>query len=136
METCIIFIEGKNYAYLALEGFIETEKIKEFAGKLIDLCSKKKVTRLLFDTSKLSIIKPSDLEWVINEILPNLRFKHIEKIAFLLPENPFGFVSVRNLMKHIDNKKVEVFRRMEHAETWIFEQENTDFSLSLEVRRN
>jgi hypothetical protein len=125
MEACIIYVESKNYAYMALEGFVESAKIKEFALKTSELCKQKKVSCIIFDTSKLQIIKQIDIQWLIEQVFPVLRNYNLSKIAFLLPENPFGLTSLKSLIKHIDTNKVEVFQKMEEAEAWIFSDDKT-----------
>ena len=130
MESCIIHVESRNYAYLAVEGFIDSKKTKEFAEKLVSLCLHNKIGMIMFDSSKLSVIKPTDMEWIFEQVLQPLRYCSIDKVAFLMPESTFGIVSVKKLIQHIENCSTGIFRNIEQAETWLFKSTSADNTAS------
>jgi hypothetical protein len=119
MEACIIHIESKHYAYIAIEGYLQTSKIKEFASKYATLCQKRMVHYTIFDASKITDIKHNDLIWIVGNILPIINNSSIKRIAFLIPENPFGEIALNSFFKKINSPNVEVFENMELAENWV-----------------
>jgi hypothetical protein len=120
MEACIIYIESKHYAYMAIEGYLQTSKIKEFASKFAALCQERMVHFLIFDTSKIAAVKHNDLIWIVDNILPIIQNSSIKRTAFLIPENPFGEIALNSFLKKINSPNVEVFEKMELAEKWVF----------------
>ncbi|MBN2486401.1 MAG: hypothetical protein JXB34_10550 [Bacteroidales bacterium] len=136
MDACIIYIESKNYAYLAIEGFIDSSKIKEFASKFTSLCLNKKGLKVIFDSSKITTVKNSDLQWIAENILPLLQNNDIQKIAFLSPESPFGQMAVQKFSKNITPGKAEVFHSMEQAENWIFQADSSKGTLLTTICKN
>jgi DNA-directed RNA polymerase subunit F len=120
-EACILYIKKRNYVYLAVEGFINSEKIKEFYESLVKVCREKNIKRILFDTSKLGAIKENDLQWIFQSTADTVNPLNIYKIAFLSPKNVFGSRTVSKIFSELHDLKAEVFDNMEDAENWLFE---------------
>ncbi|MBN1118874.1 MAG: hypothetical protein JXA77_16815 [Bacteroidales bacterium] len=119
-NSCIIHIEKKMSLYLAIEGYMESLKIKEFAKALVEFCLTKKIKHIFFDTSKISVVKHEDLFWVTENVFPKLQDSEIEKVAFLLPAKSFGYMAVKILADRIEKKQNKVFARLEEAEKWLY----------------
>lgn len=120
-EACILYIKKRNYVYLAIEGFINSEKIREFYGSLVKICREKNITRILFDTSNLGAIKENDLQWIFQSIADTLNPLNIYKIAFLSPKNAFGAMTISRIFTEVHDLEAKVHERMEDAENWLFE---------------
>ncbi len=120
-EACIIYVEQRCYAYLTIEGFFNSEKLKDFSLKIIELCRTEKVSKLLFDSTKLTIIKLDDINWLLKNVIPDLKQQELQKVAFIMPENNFGFVSINRLLCTVDKDRVKLFESFEQAEEWLFD---------------
>ena len=122
LEACIIHIERKEYAYVAVEGYLVTEKLMNFLDRLVFLCTKKTVKKIFFDTSKLSVVNKNDVIWIKEHVFPALSYCNIEKVAFLMPENPFGALALKALIIETKHATMKIFNSMEEAEKWIFKK--------------
>lgn len=119
-EACIIWVEKRKYIYLAVDGFLESHKIKAFTEQLINICKTQDVQGIIFDTTKITIIKPKDLKWINEEVIPKLRIGKIKKVAFLYPENSFGSLSIDRIKQNVIVSEAKIFRKLEDAEKWLF----------------
>lgn len=122
-EACILYIKKRNYIYLAIEGYLDSEKIKVFSQELLGICTEKKISKILFDTSKLRIVKEVDLEWLFNDIFSVLRSLNIKRIALLNPQNAFGYITIKRITGEIKKSKVKILDTMEEAEGWLFQHD-------------
>ncbi len=119
-KACIKWIEERKYIYLAVDGFMESDKIKIFTEQLVSACKKYDVAGILFDTSKITIIKHKDLQWINEEVIPSLRNGKIKKVAFLCPENSFGSLSIELIMENIIESEINIFSKLDDAKEWLF----------------
>jgi DNA-directed RNA polymerase subunit F len=124
-EACILYIKKRNYVYLAVEGFLNSDKIKEFYESLAKICREKKINRILFDTSKLGTIKEEDLQWVFKSAKETVYPLNIYKIAFLNPKNAFGNYTITRFLKGLKDLEAKILETMEDAENWLFEDITT-----------
>lgn len=120
METCIIHMENKGYVYVAVEGNINPNKFKELTNKLVDLCSKNNIKKVIFDSSKLSVVNQEGIDWIKKHVIPALSYSSIVKFAFLSPDNPFGELTFSMLITILNSQRVKAFDTMEDAEKWLF----------------
>jgi hypothetical protein len=123
-DACIIHIEKRNYAYLAIEGFFDSSRLKDFSLKVIELCRTKGVSKLLFDVSKITVIKSEDIEWLQENIVPKLKNAESNRYAIVCPENQFGLISVNRILSYTDKNKFKFFPNIERAEDWLFKSVN------------
>lgn len=124
-EACILYIKKRNYIYLAIEGFLNSEKTKSFYKSMVTICLEKNITRILFDASKLGTIKEDNLQKMFKDATQTFYSLNLKKIAFLSPKNSFGYWAISRIfsgLKDIENKILET---MEDAEIWLFENVNS-----------
>jgi hypothetical protein len=121
-NACIMFIEKFNTAYLVLEGYLNETIIKEFGQKAHELCVKSEVSKIIFDTSRLDILKKEELSVLADKFIPVFHQAHINKIAYLKPQNAFGELSMNLLMNIKTLNKVKKFNTLEDAEKWVYDK--------------
>jgi hypothetical protein len=121
-NACIMFIEKYSTAFLVLEGYINEKTILEFAQKAHELCIKSQVTKIIFDTSGLEILKKEEMAILSDKLIPLFHHSHIGKIAYLKPKNAFGELSMNLLMNIKSINKIKKFESLEEAEKWIYDK--------------
>ncbi len=119
-QACLIYIKKKQMAYMAIEGFINSDQIRTLMQAFVDLASKNTVDFVIIDVVKLEIIKTQDIDWVISHIYPKLKSKPIQKVGFIKPHNVFGDVSINRLIPCTSAINIRKFTTIEEAEQWIF----------------
>lgn len=122
-QACVIYLKEKNSAYAAIEGFVESDTIKDFVLKIIELCSKTHIKSILIDTSKIEIIKSSDIEWILTNTLESFKKQPLQKIAYVSPQNVFGENSIKKLFLKNTCKEIKKFSNLEDAESWVYKTE-------------
>lgn len=122
VNASVMYLKNREYIYIALEGFLNSESINGFNNALINGIKQSDAKKFLFDTSKINVIKSEEVQWLVNNIIPYLAKDRFSKIAFLKPENYFGNKSVESLSNALkDSISVKTFPNMEQAERWLFQ---------------
>lgn len=119
-QACIIYMQNKQTAYVAVEGYFCGQAVHDFMDKLVELCKRSDVKKMLIDSSKIEVLKTDDINWINQNIYPQLKKIHIEKISLVKPQSIFGEVSVNKLIPKDTNKVIQKFAKIEEAETWLF----------------
>lgn len=107
-------------------GFMSSEQFRDFLTKgLNHLIEKKKNhSKILWlaDTTKHVVQPDQDTAWVANEWNPRALKAGIRHVAFVLPENVFGNMSVKkyasNSEKKGDDMIVQMFGTLDSAKNW------------------
>ncbi|HYC85561.1 MAG TPA: hypothetical protein VEB86_10080 [Chryseosolibacter sp.] len=107
-------------------GFMNSEQFKSFLNRGLDLLiEKKKIhSRILWlaDTRKHVVQPEKDTTWVADDWNPRALKGGIQHVAFVLPENVFGDLSVKKYAEKNDiqeNKMVvQMFGDIESAKKW------------------
>jgi hypothetical protein len=107
-------------------GFMSSEQFRDFLNKGLDYLIEKKKNHdkilWLADTSKHVVQPDQDTKWVADEWNPRALKAGINHVAFVLPENVFGGISVKkyanNSEKKGDNMVVQMFGTLESAKDW------------------
>ncbi len=104
------------------DGHIREEDFKEFAAEILDKIRESKVEKLLCDTSGLKVMSPKVQEWINETWFPNANKLGISHIAFVVPDNIFGKVSMEQTNK--DKQKIgaidiNYFNSISSAREWI-----------------
>jgi hypothetical protein len=108
-------------------GFMNSDQFKSFLNKGLDhLIEKKKVhgkILWLADTTKHVVQPEKDTNWVAEDWNPRALKAGIRHVAFILPENAFGGVAVKNYAsknEKIEQNKmiVEMFQHVDAAKAW------------------
>lgn len=107
-------------------GFMSSEQFRQFLNLGLDLLVEKKKDHdkilWLADTSKHVVQPDKDTQWVAQEWNPRALKAGINHIAFVLPDNVFGNMSVKkysdNTEKKGDNMIVQMFGDLDSAKRW------------------
>lgn len=111
------------------KGFMSSEQFRDFLNKGLDkLIEKKKFhNKILWlaDTSKHVVQPDKDTQWVADEWNPRALKAGIEHVAFVLPENVFGNMSVKKYSENNDKRGnkmvVQMFGDINLAKKWFRE---------------
>lgn len=107
-------------------GFMSSEQFRQFLNRGLDhLIEKRKShSRILWlaDTRKHVVQPDKDTKWVADEWNPRALKNGIYHIAFVLPENVFGGLSVKKYAENTERKKdemiIQMFGDIEAAKNW------------------
>jgi hypothetical protein len=110
----------------SFNGFMSSEQFRDFLNKGLDLMIEKKKNHKkilwLADTSKHVVQPDQDTKWVADEWNPRAIKAGIHHVAFVLPENVFGNLSVKkyanNSEKKGDAMVVQMFGTVDSAKAW------------------
>ena len=108
------------------DGFMSSEQFRDFLNKGLDFLIQKKqngeAILWLADTSKHVVQPDKDTKWVADDWNPRAIKAGIFHVAFVLPENVFGGMSVKkyveNTDKKGDNMVVQMFGNIDSAKSW------------------
>ena len=107
-------------------GFMNSEQFRHFLNlgleHLIEKRKNHKQILWLADTSKHVVQPDKDTKWVADEWNPRALKAGIHHVAFVLPENVFGNMSVKkyadNSQKNGDSMVVQMFGDIRSAKNW------------------
>jgi len=107
-------------------GFMSSEQFRQFLTTGLDLMIEKKKEhgRILWlaDTRKHVVQPDKDTKWVADEWNPRALKEGINHVAFVLPENVFGGLSVKKYAENTEKKTnemvVQMFGDLESAKNW------------------
>ncbi len=104
-------------------GFISSENFKRAIDSTISFSERNPVKGIISDTSQLSIVRREDTEYAAS-IMPRLIKNGLKKMAFVLSENAFAQMSVKNFENQTKNKMeenelVKNFVNLDKAKAWV-----------------
>ncbi|HTJ53409.1 MAG TPA: hypothetical protein VL443_28335 [Cyclobacteriaceae bacterium] len=108
------------------DGFMSSEQFRDFLNKGLDFLIQKKqndeAILWLADTSKHVVQPDKDTKWVADDWNPRAIKAGIYHVAFVLPENVFGGMSVKKYVENTDKKGdkmiVQMFGNIDSAKSW------------------
>jgi hypothetical protein len=108
------------------DGFMSSEQFRDFLNKGLDFLIQKKQAGehilWLADTSKHVVQPDKDTKWVADDWNPRAIKAGIFHVAFVLPENVFGGMSVKKYVENTDKKGdsiiVQMFGNIDSAKSW------------------
>jgi hypothetical protein len=108
------------------DGFMSSEQFRDFLNKGLDFLIQKKRNGepilWLADTSKHVVQPDKDTKWVADDWNPRAIKAGIFHVAFVLPENVFGGMSVKKYVENTDKKGdsmvVQMFGNIDSAKSW------------------
>lgn len=117
----VLYIKKREYLYLTIEGFVNSETLSEVVDALQHGITHNHVKKIIFDTSKVKVIKKEDIQLLTLTLIPLLSKSVVSKIAFINSDDVFGNKSV-NMLASIFNEHIptQAFPNMENAEIWLF----------------
>ena len=108
-------------------GFMSSEDFRQFLNKGLEYCIKYKKEGKPFlwlaDTRLHSVQSKADTNWVATDWTPIALQNGIQYVAFVLPENVFGELSVRNYVNeakktNADEMNIQMFNQEKTAVEW------------------
>ena len=107
-------------------GFMNSTQFRDFLNKGLNYLIEKKKNHdkilWLADTSKHVVQPDKDTRWVADEWNPKAIQAGIHHVAFVLPENVFGNISVKKYAESSEKKGdkmiVQMFGSLESAKNW------------------
>lgn len=104
-------------------GFISSENFRRAIDKTVDFSKEKTVKSIISDTSQLSIVRREDTEYAAS-VMPELIQNGLQRMAFVLSENAFAQMSVKNFENQTKGKVeegelVKHFVNMKQAKKWV-----------------
>lgn len=119
----MLYIQKREYLFLTIEGFVNTKTLNEVSKALQDGIIHKHVKKVIFDTSKVKVIKKDDLDFLKESFMNQLSKSVVSKIAFLNSDDIFGNHSVELLTAFFNQKiPTRAFKCIECAEGWLFNE--------------
>ena len=111
-------------------GFMSSEQFRQFLSTGLDLIIEKKKEHgkilWLADTRKHVVQPDKDTRWVADEWNPRALKEGIRHVAFVLPENVFGGLSVKKYAENTEKKTnemiVQMFGDLDSAKNWFRKQ--------------
>lgn len=119
--ACMIYLKDKKSIYMAIEGFVDSEKIQNFTKQMLDVCRKEKVLYLLVDTSQIKVIKCKDITWIQKNVVSHFEELGIEKVGYVDSQNIFGDISIHQLISENNKSAFRFFPSVESAEKWLYQ---------------
>ncbi len=120
-NASLLYIKKREYLYLTVEGFVRKETLEMLTNALIKGITETTVSRIIFDTSKVKVIKKEDIALFLETITPILDKRSVRKIVFINSDDIFGNKSVELLASCLNSKiPTKIFSNMERAELWLF----------------
>jgi len=107
-------------------GFLNSEQFKSFLNKGLDhLIEKKRIHGMILwlaDTRKHVVQPEKDTNWVAEDWNPRALKEGIRHVAFVLPENLFGDLSIKKYAQKNDAQEnkmtVQMFGDVKAAKDW------------------
>lgn len=107
------------------KGFMSSEQFRDFLSKgLKHLIEKKKNHKKILwlaDTSKHVVQPDKDTRWVAEEWNPKALKEGIQHVAFVLPDNVFGGMSIKKYAEAAEKKDemiIQMFGDIQSAKNW------------------
>lgn len=117
----VLYIKKREYLYLTIEGFVNSETLSEVVDALQHGITHNHVKKIIFDTSKVKVIKKDDLDFIKQNLSPLLSKSIVTKVVFLNSDDIFGNHSIEVLTSFFNQIiPTRAFPDMEKAELWLF----------------
>ncbi|ALI99312.1 STAS/SEC14 domain-containing protein [Rufibacter tibetensis] len=104
------------------EGFLKYHEFKQIAENSLALVQETGYSKILVDTSKIKVIQKESQEWINNEWFPKAVNAGVTHMAFLIPQDYFGKVSVESTNKHMAQRgdiEIQYFTDEKSARRWL-----------------
>ncbi|UII21390.1 hypothetical protein [Fulvivirga ligni] len=112
-------------------GFMKSEEFRSFLLKGLDYCKqykpKGKPIMWLADTRAHSVQQKEDTDWVATDWNPKALEAGVAYVAFIVPENVFGEMAVKNYMNQTakygkETMHIGMFSTIDQAKKWFKEK--------------
>ncbi|MFB9863377.1 STAS/SEC14 domain-containing protein [Rufibacter immobilis] len=103
-------------------GFLKHKEFKAIALESLSLAQQSGFTKILVDTSQTRVIQQQSQKWIDGEWFPKALETGVRHMAFLIPEDIFGKMSVEATNKQIRQSgqiEIQYFGSLEEARNWL-----------------
>ena len=107
---------------MEINGFVTTEKFKEVALETHNLRKKHFVKKQLNNIRNMKILTKEIQLWLNDVWFPAAKSNGLEHFAFVVPNSPFGELSMKEANKEAKKKygiNIEYFTNEESAKQWL-----------------
>ncbi|MGD1846852.1 MAG: STAS/SEC14 domain-containing protein [Salibacteraceae bacterium] len=107
-----------------VEGFLDFETFKKICLISVEKLKEHKTGNLLVDTSSLKVMPKENQIWIQGVWFPLAMQAGMSKLAFLVPDNPFGRASMEAANKEASNEgavAMRYFFNKQEALDWLRE---------------
>lgn len=111
--------QGTNSILATFAGRIPEPDFKVLAEAILTKVQTSGMKKLLYDTTKLEVMAPTIQEWINNYWFPKAIKLGVSHMAFIVPSNIFGQVSMEETNKKESVIKIKYFKSMDEAKSWI-----------------
>ena len=118
----ITYHSDQNYIKQTIHDFLPSQELTELQASLLKLCKTKTTDKIIADCANLKAVKPEDIKWMINAVLPQLTYCGIKYFAIVIPDNPFGQLAVKLFVEANSNIKMKIFNDLPTAQNWIYSE--------------
>ncbi|WP_181307764.1 hypothetical protein [Rufibacter sp. XAAS-G3-1] len=104
------------------EGFLKSPEFKQIAEDSLALVQKTGYSKILADTSRIKIIQRESQQWINEEWFPRAVKAGVTHMAFLIPQDYFGKVSVESTNKPMAQRgdiDIQYFTNEKSARRWL-----------------
>jgi hypothetical protein len=104
------------------EGFLKSPEFKQIAEHSLVLVQETGFSKILVDTSRIKIIQQENQQWVNEEWFPRAVKAGVTHMAFLIPQDYFGKVSVESTNKRMCQRgdiDIQYFTDLKTARRWL-----------------
>jgi hypothetical protein len=115
----ITYDATNNVLTQTINGYLNTNSLREFQGELVKICSQKKISKIIADTKNQKVLKKEDMDWMIENVIPSLKSCNIKQFAILMPDNIFGQAAVETFAQAAGELEVKIFSDHSTLHTWI-----------------
>lgn len=103
-------------------GFLPFHEFKQIAEESLAFVLANGYSKILVDTSKIKVIQKESQEWINEEWFPKAIQAGVTHMAFLIPQDFFGKVSVEATNKQIAQRgdiEIQYFTEATEARRWL-----------------
>jgi hypothetical protein len=117
----IEYITEQKLLIQTWNGFVTSDIFRKMIDRTVAFSRESAVETIISDTSLMSIVKKEDTEYAAS-VMPALIANGLKKMAFVLPENVFTQMSVKNFETRtkdkVEDEMVQQFGSLQTARDW------------------
>jgi hypothetical protein len=111
---------GVAFIHAQWFGVQSVETVKEGGNKILEMLSQSPCTRLLNSNKEVIGSWDMALEWVQDELVPQLKNAGLRYLAQVVPSSIYATLTIESLIQHIDKEfEVRTFDEEADASAWL-----------------
>lgn len=102
-------------------GFLTPLEFISVANKQLHIIKTRNLIKQLNDVKKMKVLKPEIQEYLNNEWFPKAQKAGLKYLAFVVPDDVFGNVSMNTVNRNANEFGIEIqyFNNMDNAKNWL-----------------